>query len=98
MTIEKLKSNTRKELAALAKRHRVAGWHGMRKEELIEALLDVHRSKSGDGPRSVRSVARIKTERRDPSPPETNNVAIETRSPAKSPPPSRLSKTHPQGH
>jgi hypothetical protein len=70
MTIEKLKSNTRKELAALAKRHRVAGWHGMRKEELIEALLDVHRSRAGESSRSVRSVARIKTERREPNPPE----------------------------
>lgn len=71
MTLEKLKTNTRKELAALAKRHRVAGWHGMRKEELIEALLDVHRSRSADAARSVRSVARSKPERQDPRAAET---------------------------
>ena len=65
MTIEKLKTNTRKELAALAKRHRVAGWHGMRKEELIEALLDVHRSRASESTRNVRSVARVKAERQE---------------------------------
>ena len=63
MTLEKLKLNTRKELASLAKRHQVAGWHGMRKEELIEALLDVHRSRAAEQPRNVRSVARVKPER-----------------------------------
>lgn len=66
MTLETLKTNTRKELAALAKRHCVAGWHGMRKEELIEALLDVHRSKLGEAAPTQRSVARVKAERQDP--------------------------------
>lgn len=75
MTLEKLKTNTRKELAALAKRHRVAGWHGMRKEELIEALLDVHRSRSPESTRSVRSVARVKAERQDPRPTESPKPA-----------------------
>ncbi|QDT37724.1 DUF4912 domain-containing protein [Stratiformator vulcanicus] len=41
MTQAQLKDNTRKELAELAKQHQVAGWHGMRKDELIEALIDV---------------------------------------------------------
>lgn len=65
MTLEKLKTNTRKELAALAKRHRVAGWHGMRKEELIEALLDVDRSHV-EPTRNVRSVARVKADAQNP--------------------------------
>lgn len=94
MTIEKLKSNTRKELAALAKRHRVAGWHGMRKEELIEALLDVHRSRGSESSRSVRSVARIKTERRDPSPPEAAKPAPMAR-PAVKTSPRPAVKSHP---
>lgn len=97
MTIEKLKTNTRKELAALAKRHRVAGWHGMRKEELIEALLDVHRSKSGESTRSVRSVARIKTERRDPNPPEAPKPLMAARPAAKSSP-RATAKTHPHAN
>lgn len=42
MTFEKLKVHTRKELAAMAKRKRVSGWHGMKKDELIEALLQIH--------------------------------------------------------
>ena len=75
MTLETLKTNTRKELAALAKRHRVAGWHGMRKEELIEALLDVHRSKVADVAPTVRSVARVKAERADPRPPASAKPA-----------------------
>lgn len=78
MTLEKLKTNTRKELAALAKRHRVAGWHGMRKEELIEALLDVDRSKS-DSSRNVRSVARVKTEAQNPRQVETPKPAAPVR-------------------
>src|SRR5690349_21771749 len=78
MTLEKLKTNTRKELAALAKRHRVAGWHGMRKEELIEALLDVDRSKS-DSTRNVRSVARVKAEAQNPRQVETPKPAAPVR-------------------
>lgn len=80
MTLEKLKTNTRKELAALAKRHRVAGWHGMRKEELIEALLDVHRSSAPESSRSLRSVARVKSERHDPRPAESVKPSVPVRS------------------
>src|SRR5687767_5394620 len=79
MTLEKLKTNTRKELAALAKRHRVTGWHGMRKEELIEALLDVDRSKT-ESPRNVRSVARVKVDTQNPRQAETPKPAAPVRS------------------
>ena len=44
MTPEALQITTRKELASLAKEHQVAGWHGMRKGELVEALMDVFRA------------------------------------------------------
>lgn len=45
MTFEKLKVRTRKELADMAKRHRVEGWHGMKKDELIEALLSMYQDR-----------------------------------------------------
>lgn len=44
MTLTELKSYTRKELAELAKLHRVSGWHPMKKDELIQALISVARS------------------------------------------------------
>ncbi len=39
MTQEELNSYTRKELARLAKRHHVVGWHPMKKAQLIKALV-----------------------------------------------------------
>ena len=41
MTTKTLQASTRKDLAVIAREHAVAGWHGMRKDELIEALTDV---------------------------------------------------------
>ena len=41
MSDQALRTSTRKDLAAIAREHQVSGWHGMRKEELIEALMDV---------------------------------------------------------
>ncbi|WP_145389666.1 DUF4912 domain-containing protein [Stieleria neptunia] len=38
-----LKSQTRRELAALAKNYGIAGWHGMRKEELVDAISKTQR-------------------------------------------------------
>jgi len=44
MTREELTACTRRDLAARARKHRVTGWHGMRKCELVEALLPLLRS------------------------------------------------------
>ena len=38
LTVAKLKTRTVKELASMAKRKGIAGWHSMRKEQLIHAL------------------------------------------------------------
>ena len=43
-TVAKLRARTAKDLANLAKRKQVPGWHSMRKEELVKALLKVARS------------------------------------------------------
>ena len=39
LTVAKLKTRTVKYLASMAKRKGIAGWHSMRKEELIQALV-----------------------------------------------------------
>jgi hypothetical protein len=46
MTANALRALTCKDLAQLAKKDNVSGWHAMRKEELIRALLLVARRKS----------------------------------------------------
>ena len=39
MTADHLRSHTAKDLAQMARKAGISGWHGMRKEELIRALL-----------------------------------------------------------
>lgn len=51
MTAETLNRQTCKDLARLAKQRGVAGWHGMRKDQLIQALLKIARKKAA-APRS----------------------------------------------
>ena len=41
MTAETLKTYTAKDLAELARKHGVRGWHAMRKEQLVKALVRV---------------------------------------------------------
>jgi uncharacterized protein len=41
MTRGDLQAVTRKKLAEMARRHRISGWHSMRKEELVDALARV---------------------------------------------------------
>src|SRR5271168_456972 len=40
MNRERLEAYNKKDLAEMARKKGVAGWHGMRKEELVEALAD----------------------------------------------------------
>ncbi len=49
MTAATLKTHTAKDLASMAKRKRVPGWHAMRKEELIKALLKKSRVDGQNG-------------------------------------------------
>ncbi len=44
MSSDRLRTRTKKELAALAKRKGVTGWHAMTKDELIAALVAVERN------------------------------------------------------
>lgn len=46
MTVSKLRSYTVKELGELAKKKGVAGWHSMRKEQLVQALSGLARGKA----------------------------------------------------
>lgn len=55
-----LKSYTAKDLAQMAKREGVAGWHSMRKEQLIKALTKVEK-KSGKTPRAPVRAKRTST-------------------------------------
>ncbi len=41
LTVAKLKTRTAKDLASMAKRKGIAGWHSMRKDQLIQALLRI---------------------------------------------------------
>jgi hypothetical protein len=47
MTAADLRSRTVKDLASLAKRKKVPGWHGMTKDQLIKALLRRARAEAG---------------------------------------------------
>jgi hypothetical protein len=49
ITAASLKSRTAKDLAAMAKRKRVPGWHSMRKDELIKALVKLAKSEAAKG-------------------------------------------------
>lgn len=53
ITTAKLRSRTAKDLAAMAKRKGVKGWHAMRKEELIKALMRHARSDAAKAARKT---------------------------------------------
>ena len=55
ITAARLKTRTVKDLAAMARRKRVPGWHSMRKDELIKALVRVARSEAAKRARSGNS-------------------------------------------
>ena len=55
ITAEKLKTHTVKDLAAMARKKKVLGWHTMRKDELVQALLKLARADiTGSAPRRRR--------------------------------------------
>ncbi len=44
--LKSLESQTRRDLAVTAKSHGIAGWHGMRKQELVKAIAKIKMAKS----------------------------------------------------
>lgn len=60
MTAETLSSKSVKDLAQMAKRQGIHGWHAMRKEELIKALLPQPRPKSASRGRQPAANGRLK--------------------------------------
>lgn len=44
--LKSLESQTRRDLAATAKSHGIAGWHGMRKQELVKAIAKIKMAKT----------------------------------------------------
>ncbi|OHB79186.1 MAG: hypothetical protein A2V98_01755 [Planctomycetes bacterium RBG_16_64_12] len=66
ITAATLKTRTTKDLAAMAKRKRIPGWHSMRKDELIKALVKLAKServKANRGKSSTNGKVRGKTAR-----------------------------------
>ena len=49
MTITELRGYNSRELSQIAKHHGVAGWHAMRKEELVHAIAKKARAKKPIG-------------------------------------------------
>lgn len=84
ITTAELKTQTRRDLADLARQHEVTGWHAMRKDELIDALRKIQRR------------ARRKTSKAGASKPAATTKAVETTKTArssKSSPTAKSSKT-----
>lgn len=89
MTATKLRSRTVKELAALARKKKISGWHAMRKEALIRALVNRHRAEgrqkreagSSKGSKAVVTNGSVRVRRKQsPRPQEQRRLArIKTR-------------------
>jgi hypothetical protein len=81
MTREQLHACSKKELSDLAREHAVAGWHGMRKDELLKALL---RSFANAARRAKAAAARAtktvpaKTAPTKPAPSSAKPIATKT--------------------
>lgn len=61
ITQASLKSQTAKDLSQLAKEKGVAGWHSMRKEELIKALLKLSKKKAAPKKKATPKRSAVKT-------------------------------------
>ncbi|MEL7497939.1 MAG: DUF4912 domain-containing protein [Planctomycetota bacterium] len=64
ITAASLKTQTSKDLAQLAKKKGVQGWHSMRKEQLIKALLKVAKNKEKKNAKSTTKTTASKTTKR----------------------------------
>jgi hypothetical protein len=67
ITAASLRERTSKDLAQLAKKKGVSGWHSMRKEQLVRALLrlaDASKSKSSRNGSSKKSSTKTTSARR----------------------------------
>ncbi|MEO1994289.1 MAG: DUF4912 domain-containing protein [Planctomycetaceae bacterium] len=81
MTPKQLSVLTRKELVEIARSHQVSGWHGMRKQQLVDAVSKI-KSPKRKAQRSAAQLSggrspRIPAERRQPAinrPPRANRV------------------------
>jgi hypothetical protein len=79
MTRDQLEACTRKELAEMARRQGIAGWHGMRKEELVLALRE-HDRKERRRKRPVAPVQKAAARNTSGSPEESKyDVGVPTR-------------------
>ncbi|MEO1527204.1 MAG: DUF4912 domain-containing protein [Planctomycetota bacterium] len=101
-----LKSQTRRELANLAKNYGIAGWHGMRKDELIDAITKTQRrlrrkanSSSGtktNGTKASNSKTNgVKAVAKAKSSPKTRSKSAETTKKGSTPVKSRTSASKP---
>ncbi len=79
MTNEQLRACTKRELAQEARDLGIAGWHAMRKEELLDVLIKVNQKKSRSrGSKSTRSHSSMPTTRQEPREVEGANSGTNT--------------------
>jgi len=64
MTVADLKTRTVKDLASMAKRKGVPGWHSMRKEQLVRALVKHHKSNAAKSGKRLAEPALAPSKRR----------------------------------
>src|SRR5690348_4296645 len=81
MTADSLNSYTMKDLAQLAKRRGVHGWHSMRKDQLVQALVRAAKSAAAKGKlkQKVAASRRSAVARTPASRPATSNPANSVR-------------------
>ncbi len=86
MTASTLQSYTLKDLGKLARRRGVDGWHGMRKDQLVRAILRSAKSKSAE-PKGAKKPAAVQVRRTARS---KSSAAVSSRARASGAPKARL--------
>ena len=79
LTAEKLRSQTSKDLAQLAKKRGVQGWHSMRKEELVKALLLMARANTKSKSKAAKSKPAKRAANGRPQAARKSNPAVANR-------------------